>query len=69
MGMQVYKYKHREYAMQPFRRASFFADQPSQGMVAEMYWNGDGVPCDRALAYARMDLAAERGYASFLGLR
>src|SRR3546814_9279963 len=38
-------------------------------MVAEMLWNGDGVERDRALAYAWMDLAAERGYAGFLGLR
>ena len=38
-------------------------------MVAEMYWNGQGVPQDKALAYAWMDLAAERGYIGFLGLR
>src|SRR3546814_17375883 len=41
----------------------------SQGMVAEMLWNGDGVERDRALADAWMDLAAERGYAGFHGLR
>src|SRR3546814_12709301 len=38
-------------------------------MVAERLWDGDGGERDRALAYAGMDLAAERGYAGFLGLR
>lgn len=52
-----------------FQRASFYADKPSQGMVAEMLWNGTGTPQDRAAAYAWMDLAAERGYQGFLDLR
>lgn len=69
LGMEAYKEKRFDDALRYFRRASFFADKPSQGMVAEMYWNGEGAPQDRALAYAWMDLAAERGYAGFLGLR
>ena len=68
-GMEAYKEKRYEDAMRYFRRASYFADKPSQGMVGEMYWNGEGVPADRALAYAWMDLAAERGYTGFIGLR
>lgn len=69
LGMEAYKKRAYEDAMRFFRRASFYADKPSQGMVAEMLWNGEGAPQDRALAYAWMDLAAERGYAGFLGLR
>jgi hypothetical protein len=69
LGMQALREKRYDDALRFFRRASFYADKPSQGMVAEMYWNGQGVPVDRALAYAWMDLAAERGYRGFLGLR
>lgn len=69
LGMEAYKRQEYEDAMRFFRRASFYADKPSQGMVAEMLWNGQGAAQDRVLAYAWMDLAAERGYAGFLGLR
>lgn len=69
LGLQAYQAQRYEDAMRYFRRASYYADKPAQGMIAEMYWNGEGVPKDIALAYAWMDLAAERGYAGFLGLR
>ncbi len=52
-----------------FRRASLYADKASQAMVGEMLWNGKGTPPDRALGYAWMDLAAERGYRGFLRFR
>lgn len=58
-----------EAALEHFREASGYGDKVSQGMVAEMYWNGQGVPVQRALAYAWMDLAAERGYVSLIGKR
>lgn len=60
--------KHDE-AFPLFQRAAFYADKPSQAMVAELLWTGQGVTQDRALAYAWMDLAAERGYEGFLTLR
>ncbi|GAB6197429.1 hypothetical protein [Lysobacter xanthus] len=69
LGLQAYDRKKFDDAFRFFRRASFYADKPSQGMVAEMYWKGEGVARDPALAYAWMDLAAERGYRGFLGLR
>jgi hypothetical protein len=69
LGMEAYKAARYDEALRFFRRAGFYADKPSQGMVAEMYWNGQGAPRDRALAYAWMDLAAERGYRGFLSLR
>lgn len=69
LGLEKRKQDKLEDALKFFQRAAFYADKPSQGMVAEMLWNGQGAPQDRALAYAWMDLAAERGYAGFLGLR
>jgi uncharacterized protein len=69
LGMEAYRNKNFEDALRFFRRASYFADKPAQGMIAEMYWNGEGTPVDRALAYAWMDLAAERQYRGFLLLR
>ena len=56
-------------ALEHFREASRYADKASQGMVAEMLWQGRGVPVDRSMAYAWADLAAERGYPAFLRLR
>ena len=69
LGLEAYNQKRYGTALQYFRRASFFADKPSQGMVAEMYWNGEGTPRDPVQAYVWMDLAAERGYQGFVGLR
>lgn len=69
LGLEAYGEQRFDDALRYFRRAGYYADKPSQGMVAEMYWNGEGAPRDRALAYAWMDLAAERGYRGFLGLR
>lgn len=68
-GMEAYKKGRYEDALRFFRRAGFFADKPSQGMVAEMYWKGQGTPRDPVQAYIWMDLAAERGYRGFLLLR
>lgn len=69
LGLDAYNAGRYDAALGFFRRAAFFADKPSQGMVAEMYWNGQGVPRDPVQAYIWMDLAAERGYLGFLSLR
>ncbi|MDO5505806.1 MAG: hypothetical protein Q4F49_05880 [Pseudoxanthomonas suwonensis] len=53
-------------AMRFFERGAWHADKPSQAMIASLYWEGRGVPQDRALGYVWMDLAAERGYPDFL---
>lgn len=53
-------------AFASFKRASRYADKVSQAMVAEMLWSGQGMESDRSLAYAWMDLAAERGYEGFV---
>lgn len=58
-----------DHAAEYFRRAARYADKPSQAMLAELYWTGHGVEADRVLAYAWMDLAAERAYPVFLAKR
>lgn len=69
LGLEDFKRGRHADALRFFRRASFYSDKPSQGMVAEMYWTGQGVERDPVAAYIWMDLAAERGYEGFLILR
>lgn len=68
-GWAAYSRGDHAEAMTYFRRGARYADKPSQGMVAEMLWNGQGAQRDPVLAYAWMDLAAERGYEGFTILR
>lgn len=68
-GWAAYNSGAHAEAMTWFRRAARYADKPSQGMIAEMYWKGEGVPRDPVLAYIWMDLAAERGYEGFVIIR
>jgi hypothetical protein len=56
-------------AVKAFREAARFGDKPSQAMLGEMHWTGQGLPHDPAQAYAWMDLAAERGYTVFVAKR
>jgi hypothetical protein len=62
LGLDAYNRGEFEQAQKEFLRAARFADKPSQGLIGEMYWNGQGVAADRPLAYAWMDIAAERAY-------
>ena len=57
--------RHAESAAH-FRRAARYADKPSQLALAVMARDGIGRARDLAEAYAWADLAAERGYHSFL---
>jgi hypothetical protein len=68
-GLHDYANGRHAQAMTHFLQAARYADKASQAMVAEMHWQGIGVPQDRALGYAWMDLAAERHYPNFLILR
>lgn len=68
-GVTNYNRGHYREAMIDFRRAARFADKTSQALIAQMLWNGDGVKADRATAYVWADLAAERGYPSFVATR
>ncbi|MEK0267391.1 hypothetical protein QT383_15675 [Stenotrophomonas rhizophila] len=49
-------------AMENFRLSARYADKPSQGYLGEMYWFGVEMPSDPVMAFAWMDVAAERGY-------
>lgn len=69
LALEKRKANEPEEAFKFFQRAAFYADKPSQAMVAEMLWDGVGTPRDRPLAYAWMDLAAERNYALFVEAR
>ena len=69
LGLEELKQGRHEDALKFFTRAGFYADKPSQGMVAEMYWTGQGTQVDPVLGYIWMDLAAERGYEGFVILR
>ena len=69
MGMEAYGRGSYDYAARYFHWAAHFADKPSQAMLGSMYWDGKGVPQDRALGYAWMDLAAERHYPQLLAFR
>jgi len=68
-GMEAYEAGEFEDALRWFRLAARYADKPSQAMVGEMLWKGEGGGRDPALAYAWMDLAAERGYPGFTAVR
>lgn len=68
-AMDAYRRGDYTYAFRMFRRAARFSDKASQAMIADMYWRGQGVPQDRAMAYAWSDLAAERGYPALLAIR
>ncbi|MEO7067675.1 MAG: hypothetical protein ABI114_12245 [Rhodanobacter sp.] len=69
LAIRAYKAGDKQRALPLLLKAARFADKPAQAMLAAMYWNGDGVPQDRALGYAWMDLAADRGYADLLASR
>ena len=69
LGLHWMELGRDDRAMEEFVRAARYADKPSQAMLAEMHWNGEGAAQDRARAYAWMDLAAERGYTLFVGKR
>lgn len=61
LGMEARKRGRDEEARNNFRNAARYGDKLSQAALADMLWNGQGGPADRALGYAWMDLAAERG--------
>lgn len=68
-GLTDYENQRYARAMTNLLRAARYADKPAQAMIAEMHWEGIGVPQDRALGYVWMDLASERMYPNFLILR
>ena len=68
-ALHAFHHKRYDEAHTMFRRAASYADKASMAMLAEMYWKGLGVAQDKPIAYAWMDLAAERMYPNFTILR
>ncbi len=68
-GFDAYSDGEFPRALDYFRRAARYADKPSQLAISMMYRHGEGVSADPVLAYVWADLAAERGYVSFLAYR
>lgn len=68
-GVASYKSGNKAHALFLFKQAALYGDKPAQAMIASMYWSGDGVAQNRPLAYAWMDLAADRGYPKLLRQR
>lgn len=68
-GMHSMDQGHHEIALDQFKRAARYGDKLSQAQIANMYWEGIGVERDRALAYAWMDIAAERLYPDLIAFR
>ena len=68
-GFDLLSSKSPDKAARAFQRAALFGDKPSQAVMAGLYWEGRGIARDRALGYAWMDLAAERGYPDFIAMR
>ncbi|MEO8001605.1 MAG: hypothetical protein ABI644_06990 [Arenimonas sp.] len=66
LGTEAYRKARYSEAFTNFKRAAKYADKPSQGMLAEMLWKGEGVAADRIQAYAWIDIAAEREYPAMI---
>lgn len=58
-----------ENAYLHYRRAARYGDKQAQSILARMHHDGDGAARDRALAFAWITIAAERGDASYVQLR
>jgi TPR repeat protein len=69
LAIDVHKGGNDKRARELFQRAALYADKFSQAAYAEMLWKGKGGEQDRPLAYAWMDLAAQRGSRSLLARR
>lgn len=60
-GVEARQRGRYEEAREQFRIAASYGDKLSQAALADLLWEGKGGDVDRALGYAWMDLAAERG--------
>lgn len=60
LGYEAAQAGRTEEARRYYRKASRYGDKISQAALAELMWTGQGGDTDRAMAYAWMDLAAER---------
>ena len=68
MTVGMRRYGHRQFAsaLHYFEIGARYADKLSQLSIGLMHLNGEGVPKDPVIAWAWIDLAAERRYPSFV---
>ena len=59
-GQEALRRNDLANAVLEFEKAALNADKISQSILAEMHWQGRGVPANRVLGYIWADLAAER---------
>jgi len=71
MTVGMRRYAHRQFgsALHYFEIGAFYADKLSQLNIGLMHLNGEGTSKDSVVAYAWIDLAAERGYPAFVATR
>jgi len=69
VGMRRYADHQYRAALHYFEIGARYADKLSQLSIGLMHLNGEGTPKNPLLAYAWFDLAAERGYPSFVATR
>lgn len=59
-GRKAYLAGDFKVAHLALERSARYGEKLAQAMLAEMYWKGEGVPVNKARAYAMADVAAER---------
>lgn len=69
VGMRRYADHQYRTALHYFEIGARYADKLSQLSIGLMHLNGEGTPKNPVIAYAWFDLAAERGYPSFVATR
>lgn len=69
LGIEQLEAGQPQRAFEFFMEAARLADKPSQAMLGEMYWEGNGVARDPVMGYIWMDIAAERGYRAMVAWR
>jgi len=68
-GFESYRQGRARGAREYFQYAAKYGDKTSQLALALLHQSGEGGPQDKSMAYAWLDLAAQRGYPSFLARR
>jgi len=68
-GFRFYARHRYADALHYFKIGAYYADKPSQISIGLMYLNGEGVHSDPVMAFAWIDLAAERGYPAYVATR
>ena len=68
-GMRCYTHHQYACAKKNFEYGALYADKLSQLSIGLMYVNGEGRNKDPVMAYAWLDLAAERDYPNFVATR